>query len=121
MAVPTLPHITVCQEKVDRLGWTDGVTFSAFGLRFGLRSNDSSALIEAAPHAPLGWQSNPMDVVDILYSLRVAPPSPRRGLRHFNLLYCGSAVLARSFDLAPLFTAFHRHAELLMALRAQEC
>jgi hypothetical protein len=121
MPVPTLPHITVCQEKIDRLGWTDGTTFSAFGLRFGLRSNDPSALIDAAPHAPLGWQSSPMDVVDILYSLRVAPPSPRRGQRNFNLLYCGSALIARSFDLAPLLTAFHQHAELLTALRARDC
>ena len=67
MPVPRLPHITVCQEKVDRLGWTDGTTFSAFGLRFGLRSNDPSALSDAAPHTPLGWQSSPMEVVDILY------------------------------------------------------
>lgn len=119
--IPVLPHITVCQEKVDRLGWTDGTTFSAFGLRFGLRSNDPSALTDAASHAPLGWRPSPMDVVDILYSLRVASPSPRRGVRHFNLLYCGSALIARSFDLAPLFTAFHRHAELLTALRAQDC
>ncbi|HQX81124.1 MAG TPA: hypothetical protein PKW63_05165 [Vicinamibacterales bacterium] len=121
MPLPTLPQITVCQEKVDRLGWTEGTTYSAFGLRFGLRSNDPSALTEATRHAPLGWQSSPMEVVDILYSLRVAAPSPRRGQRNFNLLYCGSGLIARSFDLAPLFTAFHRHAELLTALRAQNC
>ncbi|MBK9241729.1 MAG: hypothetical protein IPL75_16105 [Acidobacteria bacterium] len=90
-------------------------------MRFGLRSNDPSALTEATRHAPLGWQSSPMEVVDILYSLRVAAPSPRRGQRNFNLLYCGSGLIARSFDLAPLFTAFHRHAELLTALRAQNC
>jgi len=119
--IPVLPHITVCQEKVDRLGWTDGTTYAAFGLRFGLRSNNVSALTEAALHTPLGWQSSPMDVVDILYSLRVAPPGPRRGQRNFNLLYCGSGLIARSFDLASLFTAFHRHAELLTALRAQDC
>jgi hypothetical protein len=121
MPLPTLPHITVCQEKIDRLGWTHGTTFAAFGLRFGLRSNDAAALTAAAPHAPLGWRSSPMDVVDILYSLRVGPPSTRRGYRNFNLLYCGSALIARSMDLPPLFAAFHRHAELLTALRAQDC
>jgi hypothetical protein len=69
----------------------------------------------------LGWQSTPTGEVDILYSLRLAPPSQRQGQRHYHLLYCGSALLARSLEIPPLLTAFEKHAELLTAFRASNC
>jgi hypothetical protein len=59
--------------------------------------------------------------VDILYSLRLAPPSQRKGQRHYHLLYCGSALIARTLALPPLLTTFAKHAELLTAFRAQDC
>jgi hypothetical protein len=106
---------------VDRLGWTAGQAFSAYGLRFGLRVNDATALDAACIAAPLGWQAVPLGEVDVLYSLRVAPPSQRQGQRHYHLLYCGSDLLARAFDLEAVLTAFTKHAELLTAYRAQDC
>lgn len=120
-SLPRLPFTTVCQEKVDRLGWTEGKTFSAYGLGFGLRSNDAAALAQAALHLPLGWQSSSTEEVDLLYSFRVAPPSQRQGKRNYNLLYCGSALIARTLELPPLLTIFGKHAELLTAFRAQDC
>ena len=105
---------------MDRLGWTDGQSFAAYGLRFGLRANDPAALAQTA-YVPLGWQPAPTSEVDILYSLRLAPPSKRKGQRHYHLLYCGSALLARTLDLSSLLTAFEKHAELLTAFRAQDC
>jgi len=111
-----------------------GQSYTAYGLRFGLRSNDPAALARAVPHLPLGWQPAPTDndtedtvdtdvasEVDILYSLRLAPPSKRQGQRHYHLLYCGSALIARTLELLPLLIAFERHAELLTAFRAQDC
>ena len=70
---------------------------------------------------PLGWQATPTGEVDILYSLRLAPPSQRKGQRNYHLLYCGSALLARTLELAPLLTALEDHAKLLTAYRAQNC
>ncbi len=77
----------------------------------------------AAPHLPLGWQTAPGadNEVDILYSLRLAPPAQREGQRNYHLLYCGSALLARHLELPPVLTALEKHAELLTALRAQDC
>jgi hypothetical protein len=63
----------------------------------------------------------PVDEVDILYSLRLAPLSKRKGQRNYHLLYCGSALLARALELSPLLTTFEQHAELLTAFRAQDC
>ncbi|MCK6624678.1 MAG: hypothetical protein L6R45_05825 [Anaerolineae bacterium] len=79
---------------------------------------------QTAPHLPLGWQPAPngdTGTVDILYSLRFAPPSQRKGQRHYHLLYCGSTLIARTLELPPLLTAFEKHAELLTAFRAQDC
>ena len=90
-------------------------------MRFGLRTNNPAALAQAAASLPLGWQATPTGEVDILYSLRLAPPSPRQGRRNYHLLYCGSALLARTLELPPLLTTFGKHAELLTAFRAQDC
>ncbi len=90
-------------------------------MRFGLRSNDPAALAQAVLHLPLGWQSTPVGEVDILYSLRVAPPSRHEGLRNYHLLYCGSALLTRAFEFSPLLTDFENHSAQLTALRAQDC
>jgi len=127
--LPTLPHTAVSQQRIDRLGWTVGQSFAAYGLRFGLRSNTPAALMKAAPHLPLGWQPTPVGEVDILYSLRLAhstssgqaPPSQRKGQRNYHLLYCGSALLARALELPPLLTALEDHAKLLTAYRARDC
>lgn len=104
----------------------DGQSFTAYGLRFGLRSNNSAALEQARPHLPLGWQPTPIgkaatNEVDILCSLRLAPPSKRKGQRNYHLLYCGSAPLVRTLELPPLFTTLEQHTELLTAFRASDC
>ncbi len=136
--LPTLPHTTARrgQANVDRPSWTAGQSFTAYGLRFGLRSNNPAALELAAPHLPLGWvPAPPGDTddaveVDILYSLRLAhstpsagqaPPSQRQGQRHYHLLYYGSALLACTLELPQLFDTLARHAELLTAFLASDC
>jgi hypothetical protein len=116
-----LPHIAFSQQEVDRLGWTVEQNFIAYRLRFGLRSNNSTALEQAAPHLPLGWQAAPTGGVDILYSLWLAPPSKRQGQCNYHLFYCGPALIARTLDLSSLLTVFEKHAELLTAFRAQDC
>jgi len=66
-----------------------------------------------------GTEGGNNNEVDILYSLRLAAPPKRAGLRPYHLLYCGSALLSRTQDLPQLLTAFENHAELLTAFRAQ--
>ena len=58
--------------------------------------------------------------MDILYSLHLAPPSPRKGQRNWHLLYCDSALLVRALDLLHLLAALEDHAKLLTAYRAQD-
>ncbi len=86
-----------------------------------MRSNDAAALAQTAAYLPLGWQPAPSGEVDILYSLRSAPLSKRQGQRNYHLLYCGSALIARTVALPPLWAVLEKHAELLTAFRAQDC
>lgn len=78
-------------------------------------------MAETSVYLPLGWFATPTGEVDILYSLRLAPPSLRQGQRNYHLLYCGSALIARTLELPPLLAVFAKHAELLTAFRAQDC
>jgi hypothetical protein len=96
-------------------------TFAAYGLRFGLRVNDATAMNVVSAAAPFGWQTALTGEVDVLYSLRVAPPSQCQGQRNFHLLYCGADLVARTPDLEAVLVAFNKHAELLTAERAQDC
>lgn len=112
-----LPFTATKQPQVDRFEWTTGRSFSAYGLRLGLRANDQAALAAALAVVPLSWQAAATDEVDVLYSLRVDAPQGRFG---DYLLYCDSTLLARTRDLTSLLTAFTQHAELLAAYRAQD-
>jgi hypothetical protein len=98
-----------------------GQSFTAYGLRFGLRANHLAALEQAAPYLPLGWQPTPTGQVDFLYSLWLAPANQQKGRRNDHRLYCGSALLAHTLDLPPLLTTLEKHAELLTAFRASDC
>ncbi len=144
--LPTLPQSTTPkeQEKENRLGWTDGRWYTAYGLRFGLRCNDPTALELAAPHLPLGWQSVPEGntaskadtEVDFLYSLYLAAPGTRRGGapelderaspvpegddEGYHLLFCGSTLLSRTVELPQLLATLEQHSELLTAFRAKD-
>ena len=118
--LPTLPFTATKQPQVDRFGWTAGRSFSAYGLRLGLRANDPAALAAALVAAPLSWQATTTGEVDVLYSLRVAAPLARPRRSNDHLLYCDSTLLARARDLTPVLTAFTQHAELLTAFRARD-
>ncbi len=119
--LPTLSYTTILQTEVDRLGWTDGQSFTAYGLRFGLRSNDFVVLEQAARHLPLGWQPTPTSKVDILYSLWLAPPRQGKEQPNHHLLYCGSDLLSHTLELSLLLTTFEQHTELLTTFRASDC
>jgi hypothetical protein len=92
-------------------------SFTAYGLRFGLRVNDPAALEAACAAAPLGWEPAPIAEGDVLYTLRIAPPHTSNS----HLLTCGSIVIASDPDLAIVLRLFTKHAELLTATLAHDC
>jgi hypothetical protein len=84
-------------ERVDRLGWISGTCVESFGVRIGIRVNESRILERLAPHLPPAWKPSRSAVVDRLFSLWVDPRA--RGPRRPARLYAGRSRLARTTDL----------------------
>ena len=108
-----LPFSLTLQSKLDSHDWTDGASFTAFGLRFGIRTNDAELLAHIAPHLPLSWQTAPNGEVDILYSIH-------RNADAYSL-DCDAEPIVQDADLGAMLIAFENHAQLLTAYRAQDC
>jgi hypothetical protein len=84
-------------QKIDRLGWADGVSIHAYGRRIGVRTNEPAVLPRVRELLPPGWEPGFSPLVDHLFSLRVGGAGPR--VKNFHLLYGGFTRLARSLDL----------------------
>jgi hypothetical protein len=86
-------------EKIDRLGWAAGVSFYAYGLRIGVRTNSPEVVDRITECLPPGWEPGLSPLVDHLYSLRVGGATRDPRVRNYHLLYAGLTRLARGMDL----------------------
>src|SRR5215831_3507626 len=95
--------------KLDRLGWADGMSFSAYGVRFGLRVNDRALLRHLIARLPPRSKQSPVRTVNHLYSLTgFAKPVSGR-VRRFNLGYWNLARFVRTRDFEDLLEQFESH------------
>lgn len=108
-------------QKIDRLGWTAGLSFKAYGTHFGIRANDPAVLERVTDYLPPGCTPDTAAEVDFLYSLLASQPAKDKGRRNYNLLYTGATRLARTLELDEIFTRLAAHLELLAAYLAQDC
>jgi hypothetical protein len=89
-------------------------------VRFGVRSDDPSALERLAEFLPPGTKTVPNGVVERLYSIRTgAGVAGRRGLRRFRLLYADHVRLARTVYAEELFDRFEADLQLSVAEAAR--
>ena len=88
-----------CWERLDQLDWNAGLVFDAYGVRLGVRVSDASVLERIAALLPPGWSALDSPLVEGLYSLKVAQPSPNTNVRRYHLLYQGIGRIARTQDL----------------------
>src|SRR5438445_462151 len=102
-------------QKLDRLGWADGICFSSYGLRIGIRVNEPEVLARLPDHLPPGWKPATSPIVDRLYSLRAATTGRSTATRNFNLLYAGPARLARTKELEELFEPLESDLQMFVA------
>src|SRR5437667_9462396 len=101
--------------KIDRLGWADGICFTSYGLRIGIRVNEPEVLARLPDHLPPGWKPAPSPIVDRLYSLRAATTGRSTAIRNFNLLYAGAARLARTRELEEVFEPLESDLQMFVA------
>jgi hypothetical protein len=106
-------------EKLDRLGWAVGISMVAYGVRFGVRTNDPRILARLRQHFPFGSKPAASPVVEKLYSLIVGGESCARGVRRFNVLYGDHERIARSADLEDVLEAFDSDLQLCVAEAAR--
>ncbi|MFN2516247.1 MAG: hypothetical protein ABR556_08525 [Pyrinomonadaceae bacterium] len=106
-------------EKIDRLGWAAGFSFTSYGVRVGMRANDPEVLDRLRRHLPPGWKPSTSSVVARLYSIVGGGPGARPNIRRFNLLYRDITRLARTTDLDQIFETLESDLRLYIAEAAQ--
>jgi len=102
-------------ERLDRLGWTAGFSFQAYGVHAGVRVNRTEAIEQIREYLPPGWKPSTSTIVQRLYSLAVAGEPSRPNMRRFHLLYGNVGRLGRSFDLESLLNLFESDLKLYIA------
>jgi hypothetical protein len=106
-------------EAIDRLGWADGMVFSAYGRHVGFRTNEPALLERVPALLPPGWKPSDRTAVRRVYSLRVGGDGPRPGVRRKHFLYMNAVVLERSMDLEYLIERLEADIQLYIAERAR--
>src|ERR1051326_5256315 len=106
-------------EKIDRLGWAAGISFTSYGVRVGVRVNDATILEQLIDCFPPGWKPSASTVVERLYSLFFGGSGGERKVRRFNLLYGDIARLVRSLDEEQVFETFESDLQLYVAEAAR--
>jgi hypothetical protein len=101
--------------KIDRLGWADGMSFNAYGVKVGVRVNDAAILKDVIARLPPGSKPVTAQVVDHLYSLIGSRSTPESKVRRLNLGYWNLLRIARSRNFDDLLDAFESHVQLTVA------
>ena len=101
--------------KIDRLGWADGMSLNSYGVRVGLRVNDSAILPELIARLPPGSKPASFGVVDHLYSIIGSEAKLDSKVRHFSLGYWNLFRFARGRDFTTVLDAFESHVQLTVA------
>jgi hypothetical protein len=104
-----------CLEKLNRLAWTSGASFTAFGARIGIRTTDDSLLPEVLRRLPPGAVPARHEVVEHLVSLVGGDARPSGGLRRFHLLYAAAQRVIRTLEPDELMRALEDHLERAVA------
>lgn len=102
-------------NMVDRLGCPVGFSLKSYGVRIGIRSNDSVALDRACQHLPSEWERISSDVVDRVYSILIGGKGQRANGKRLNLLYQDEVRLARTPDIDSVFETLESDLRLFVA------
>lgn len=106
-------------DKLDRLGWAAGISFTAFDVRVGVRVSAAELLDPLLAHLPAGWRPAPSKTVDRLYSLIGGGSGPRPNIRRLHLLFGNSQRLARTENQEELLETLESDLSLYFALTAR--
>jgi hypothetical protein len=101
--------------KIDRLGWADGMSFTSYGVRVGVRVNESAILKDLIARLPPGWKPASFAVTDHLYSIIGSSPKLGSKVRRLSLGYWNLLRFARSREFDRVLESFESHVQLTVA------
>ena len=101
--------------KVDRLGWSVGFSFSTYGVRVGVRSNNTSVLDRVQEALPGKWKETKLTEVDRLYSFFTTGVNGHGTAKRSGQLYGDHVRLARTPDFERMLEAFDSDFRLFVA------
>jgi hypothetical protein len=104
-----------CLDRLDRLPWSAGVSFTACGVKFGVRVTDAAVLDDVRRALPHGVRADAHPVVDHLVSFVVGGQAPGARLRRFDLLYAAARRIIRTAERGEALRALESHLEQAMA------
>jgi hypothetical protein len=105
-------------DKVDRLGWAEGMAFKAFGVRIGIRVSERGFIKRIKNVLPLGWESLATPKVEHLFSLRIGGRRPQSKIRRYHILYLESVRLSRTMDLDEALQTLETNLHFIVSLEA---
>src|SRR5437764_15263249 len=98
--------------KIDRLCWADGMSFSAYGVRVGVRVNEPVILRDVIARLPPGSKPASFQVVDHLYSIIFGEAKTDSRVRRLSLAYCNLLSSGRPPTSPELRHTFESHLQL---------
>jgi len=102
-------------SKLDRLVWADGMSFTAFGVRVGVRVNSKATLKALVARLPPGAKTSSVPTTDHLYSLTGFANGSKGRVKRFNLGYWNLVRFARTTSFDDLLDQFESHVQLTVA------
>ncbi len=102
-------------KKIDRLGWADGISFTAYGVRVGIRVSSPEVMRRIPDLLPPSWKPARSRKVERLYSLVVGGAGSRPSMRRFNVLYADADRMSRTMNLEPALKLLETDLQLYVA------
>jgi hypothetical protein len=106
---------TTFMGNLEKLHWIDAFAVTGFGVRVGVRVNDAALIDRLRSRLPPGAKMSRMGMVDRMLSVILAPPSERRGVKNYHLVYANHEVVGRSHRLDILLDSYDTHLRAAMA------
>jgi len=101
-------------QKLDRLGWADGIAFTAYGLHIGIRVSDPVVLPRLVEVLPFGWEPSDDPEVEYLYSVILGENDPGSQVKRLHVVYSDAMRLERTDNLEVAMKALERDLHLFV-------
>jgi hypothetical protein len=101
--------------KLDRLVWADGISFTAYGVRVGVRVNDKQILKALLARLPPGAKPSKVRTTNHLYSMTGFANGSNGRVTRFNLGYWNLTRFVRTRNFEDLLEQFESHLQLTVA------